>query len=79
MIDWLSSLVENFRNFAESISSLISNIVNEIRLLFQYVQNAVDFVRGAFQLIPSYYLVFGAIILTVLIVYVVLGRNAGGD
>lgn len=79
MIAWLENLFNTVYGFFSNIVSIINYIVDQIRLLFGYVQGAADFVKNAFLLIPSYYLVFGTIIIVVLIVFLVLGRNAGGD
>lgn len=79
MIQWISSIFDAISSFFANVGQVIDHIVSQITLFFSYIQSAVQFVGNAFLLIPTYYVVFGAIIIAILIIFLVLGRNAGGD
>ena len=79
MLDWLRNIFIGIQNLGEMISNAYHTVVNALTTVISYVRGAAEFISNAFLLIPLYYKVFGGIILVILIVYIILGRNAGGE
>lgn len=79
MIAWLENIVRTITSFFQSIGDLITSIIDKFKQFFAFIAAAFEFVTSAFALIPSYYVAFGVIIVSVLVLFLILGRNAGGD
>lgn len=79
MITWIQNLFHTISGFFDAIGALILKLVDDLKLLGEYISQSVQFVYAAFQLIPEYYVAFGILIITVLVIYIVAGRQAGGD
>lgn len=79
MIVWLNNIFTSVSGFFESISNGIQNIVEKIAGFFRLVGEFIEFVFYTLDLIPYYYKIYGAIILTVLIAMIIIGRETGGD
>lgn len=79
MIQWLNNIFNSLSGFFESISNGIHNIIDKIAGFFRLVGEFIEFLYYTLDLIPYYYKLYGAIILTVLIVMIIIGRESGGD
>lgn len=79
MITWLSNIFDSISGFFQSISNGISSIISKLVEFFQLVTEFFEFLYNAIQLVPIYYQIFGSIIITVLIIMLILGRESGGD
>lgn len=79
MISWLQNFVESFQSAFQSISALINSVIHGFQQFFAFLRSGIDFVSTALRLVPTVYYIFGVITITILIVLVITGRNAGGD
>lgn len=79
-------MFEFFRNFADQIGQFFSKlwdiitfIFDELTQFFKMIKPAITFFQTLLTSLPPVFLGFGIAMLAVLIIYVVLGRTAGGD
>lgn len=79
MIQWLNNIFTSISGFFESISNGIQTVIEKIVGFFRLVGEFIEFLHFTLDLIPYYYKLYGAIILTVLIVMIIIGRESGGD
>lgn len=79
MISWLQGIFDSISNFFGMITDTINSIIDKMIEFFGYIGSAVDFVKGILNFLPSFYLVFAGIVLVVLVIYLILGRQSGGD
>lgn len=79
MIDLLHSFFASIAEFFQTVWNFVSFIFGELIDFFRMVGSAVSFAFSIISFIPSIYLAFGIAMLLVLIIYIIVGRNAGGD
>lgn len=79
MIQWFQNIFDSISNFFDSILDGISNVVDKIVGFFKLVAEFVEFLMYTIDLIPYHYKLYGGIIITVLVVMVIVGRESGGD
>lgn len=79
-------MLEFLRSFFTSIGEFFSNIWNflvfiweEITQFFRMLSPALKFFQTLISTIHPLFLAFGLAMLVVLILYVIIGRTAGGD
>lgn len=79
-------MFEFLRNFADQIGQFFSKIwdilvfiFEELTQFFKLIKPAVNFFQTLLTSLPPVYLIFGIAILAVLIIYIIIGRTAGGD
>ena len=69
--EWFSSIVEPLFTFFKSVIHGLGMLLKSFPMLFRLSSDAISYV-------PSLFAVFISLTVIVLIVYVILGRNAGG-
>lgn len=79
MLQALKNIFGYISGFFTSISNFISYVVSQVVAFFRLLGQFVEFVYNAIQLIPIYYQIFGTIIISILIIMIILGRESGGD
>lgn len=79
MIQWLNNIFTSLSGFFESITNGIHNIIEKIAGFFRLVGEFLEFLFYTIDLIPYHYKIYGSIILAVLIVLIIIGRESGGD
>lgn len=75
IIDFFTSIGEWFSNAWE----IVKYVFQEIAEFFKMLKPGVDFFRSLLGSLPPIFLGFGIAMLLVLLLYVILGRTAGGD
>lgn len=70
----MQQVLESFITFFEGIISLIGNLLNGIRQLVIMIPQALAFIGQSFGAIPSVIAVFAVAMITVSVVYLVVGR-----
>lgn len=71
-IDWITDTVT-------SLWDLLVGIIENLILLVEYIGLAAEIAFGVVASLPDWLQAFGLITITVLILYMILGRNAGGS
>lgn len=66
-------------NFFQNIWDFISDFFERILMLITYVRLAAQLFLDLIAAMPSWLQAFGVITLTVSIIYIVLGRQTGGQ
>lgn len=79
MFQWLQDIFVRVSDFFSAIWEFIQLAISKIIEFFQVVAKALNFGYEILKILPSFYLIFGILMISVLIIYVVLGRSAGGD
>lgn len=79
MINLLHSFFESISEFFSNLWSILSFILEKITDTFMIIKQSIQFFTSLLGSIPSFFIFFGIATLLVLIVYVIIGRNAGGD
>lgn len=79
MFQWLQDIFVRLSDFFSAIWDFIQLAISKIIEFFQVVAKALTFGYEVITALPTFYLVFGILMLSVLIIYVILGRSAGGD
>lgn len=75
IFDFFNSIGEFFNN----VWDVIKYIFEQITEFFKMLKPGVDFFISLLSSLPPLFLGFGITMIIVLILYVVLGRTAGGD
>lgn len=79
MLDFLRSFFESVGEFFSNIWNFLVFIWEEITQFFRMLSPALKFFQMLISTIHPVFLAFGVGILVVLILYIIIGRNAGGD
>lgn len=79
MLQMIQSFFESIGEFFSRIWDFLTFVFNEITTFFKMLSPALKFFQSLLSSIPPLFYAFGIAMLIVLILYVILGRNAGGD
>lgn len=79
MISFLQGFFQSIAEFFSNIWNILTFIFDEMTQFFLIVKQSIVFFHQVLGSLPTIFVVFGIAMLTVLIIYVVIGRNAGGD
>lgn len=79
MLQMIQSFFESIGEFFSKIWDFLVMIWEEITQFFKILAPALKFFQGLLSSLPPVFLAFGLAMLVVLILYVILGRTAGGD
>lgn len=79
MLEFLRSFFVSIGEFFSNIWSFLVFLWEEITQFFRILTPALIFFQNLISTIHPVFLSFGLAILVVLILYVIIGRNAGGD
>lgn len=79
MIQFLSNFFEQIGQFFSSLWSILTYAFQELLQFFRTVGAGLRFVWSIITLVPPIYLGFGIALILVLIIYLIIGRTAGGD
>ena len=79
MISWLQGIFDSLSSFFSMVAALIGDFIDKLLEFFGYIKAAFSFLQTALDFLPAFYVTFAVIIVTVLIVYLILGRQSGGD
>lgn len=70
----MQQVLESILTFFQGIISLIGNLLNGIRQLIVMIPQALAFIGQSFGALPSVIAVFAVAMITVSVVYLVIGR-----
>ena len=79
MLQWFYVLFSSIFQFFSNIWQGLVWLWDQITQFFQIIKPAIHFFMVLVGSIPTFFYVFAVAILLVCIVYIILGRNAGGD
>lgn len=79
MLEFINGVLESIANFFSRIWDIFGWLFSNITMFFKIIKPAINFFQSLLSTIPSVYFGFGLAMLVVLIIYVILGRQAGGD
>lgn len=79
MFDWIQNFLVSVGEFFSKIWQFLVFVWEELTQFFKILAPAVNFFSSLIRSIHPVFLAFGLAILVVLIVYIIIGRTAGGD
>lgn len=79
MLEMIQSFFTSVGEFFSKIWDFIVMIWEELTQFFKILSPALRFFQSLLSSLPPVFLAFGLAMLVVLILYVILGRTAGGD
>lgn len=79
MMQMIQSFFEAIGGFFTKVWDILTFVFNEITTFFKMLSPVLKFFQSLLSSIPPLFYAFGIAMLVVLILYVILGRNAGGD
>lgn len=79
MLSTISTFFEGLASFFSRVWEIITFVFEELTQFFLIVKQSLVFFGKLIGSIPPVFTIFGIAMLVVLIVYVILGRTAGGD
>lgn len=79
MFSFITELGQSIAEFFTNIWSFLTWVWDQITQFFKILAPALSFFQSLLSSIPPLFLAFAVAILVVLIIYIILGRNAGGD
>lgn len=79
MLDAIVSFFQQLGEFFTTVWNLVKFAFGELVQFFKMVGSALAFVWSIINIIPTIYLAFGVCLILVLIIYIIVGRTAGGD
>lgn len=79
MIDLIYSFFTSIGEFFSKIWDFITMIWEELTQFFKILSPALKFFQGLLSSLPPVFLAFGLAMLVVLVLYIIIGRTAGGD
>lgn len=77
----LSAIVDGFKwliDFFETIFEVITNFISSLLNLFGYISSATSLAYNLISTMPTWVSGFALITVSVLVLYMILGRRAGG-
>lgn len=66
-------------NFIQTCFKLIGDFLSQLVNFFKYLLQAFNMAFGLISSLPSWLQIFATATLTILLLYKILGRQAGGD
>ena len=88
MLDAIVSFFQQLGEFFTTVWNLVKFAFGELVQFFKMVGSALSFIWSIINIIPTMrqayslptiYLAFGICLILVLIIYIIVGRTAGGD
>lgn len=79
MFEFLRNFADQIGEFFSKLWEIITFIFDELTQFFKMIKPAITFFQTLLTSLPPVFLAFGIAMLAVLIIYVILGRTAGGD
>ena len=79
MIQLIQSFFESIGEFFSKIWDFIVMIWEELTQFFKILGPTIKFFQHMLTFLPGIYLGFGIALLVVLLLYIIIGRTAGGD
>lgn len=79
MISLFKFFLESIQNLGQAIARGFTDFVDGLKKMFDVVAGAARFVWNVVLLVPTYYGIYIGIILTILIIFLLVHREAGGD
>ena len=79
MLQTLIDFFESLGEFFTKIWEFLCFIFDEVTQFFQILKPAIGFFQSLISNIHPVFFAFGTAMLIVLIIYTIIGRNAGGD
>lgn len=79
MLQFLQDVFQQIAEFFTKVWDIITFIFDEITQFFKMIMPAVQFFVSLLVSLPPVFKVFGIAMISVLILYIILGRTAGGD
>lgn len=78
-MQFIQDFIDGFVGIIESVYGFFSGLVNNFILFFQYLVISMSTSKNIVSTLPDWLQVFGTVCLTICVLYMVLGREAGGD
>ena len=79
MVAFFESAFTAIGEFFTKVWDILVFIWDELTTFFRMIAPAIKFFTDMLQNLPSLFFYFGLAMLIVLVVYVIIGRTAGGD
>lgn len=79
MLQTITSFFESVGEFFTKVWDFLCFVFDEITQFFQILKPAIGFFQSLITNMHPVFLGFGTAMLVVLIIYTIIGRNAGGD
>lgn len=79
MIEWLKSIWDGISAFFDQVRTIVDVVIDKINEFITVIGSVMQFVWQCIEWIPPIFRVFLTISIIVLVLYLILGRNAGGD
>lgn len=78
MFDTISNFFSSIWDIIQSIGSFITQFIQGIITLFKVLPTVISTASQAMGYLPSVIAAFGAITITISIIFIVVGRDTGG-
>lgn len=79
MIQFFADFFQQIASFFSSVWQIVTYVFQELLQFFRTVGAGLKFVWSIITLVPPLYLGFGFALVLVLLIYLIIGRTAGGD
>lgn len=79
LLEFIQNVFQSIAEFFSKIWEILVFIFDELTQFFKMISPAIKFFQTLFTTLPPIFVVFGIAMLAVMIIYVILGRTAGGD
>ena len=79
MFEWLSNFGDWLQSIFNPLITFFQSFIHGFKVLFSSFPTIIRLVTSSVGYLPSLFAAFVGITLIILIVYIIVGRNAGGD
>lgn len=78
-MQFIQDFIDGLVGVIESVYGFFSGLVNNFILFFQYLGISMTTAKNIVSTLPDWLQVFGTVCLTICVLYMILGRETGGD
>lgn len=78
LIDDISDGIDTIVDFFDTIYDFITDFIDNLLLLFEYIGAAADMAYSFISTMPTWLQSFATITIVVSVIYMIVGRSAGG-
>lgn len=78
-MEFFTNFIDWFKNIIDSVFGFFSGLIDNTVLLFKYIGIAAELAYNLIAGLPDWLQVFGTVTIVVSVIFMILGRETGGD
>lgn len=78
-MEFITNFIDWIKNLIDTVFGFFSGMIDNLTLLFKYIGIAANLAYDLIAGLPDWLQVFGTVTIVVSVIFMILGRDTGGD